>query len=131
LSLRPNYGEKLLIRKYVSRAFRISPSAPAPPSPSFIHHCPPPPNQHTKHWKIRLFLIAGARRPSLAIKQIEFAANSREESCFPPKLPCHPVYQSRSAMPPGARPDAASSTRRAAARPSGRIASRRQRSPRW
>ena len=49
---------------------------------------------------------------------------------FYPKLPCHPVCQSRSAMPPGARPDAASSTRPAAAHPSGRIASRRQRSPR-
>jgi hypothetical protein len=34
-----------------------------------------------------------------------------------PKLPCHPVCRSRSAVPPGARPDdAASSTRRAAAR---------------
>ena len=50
---------------------------------------------------------------------------------FHPKLPCHPVCQSRSAMPPGARRDAASSTRRAAARPSGRTASRRERSPRW
>ena len=47
------------------------------------------------------------------------------------KFPCHPVCRSRSAMPPGARPDAASSTPRAAARPSGRIASRPQRSPRW
>lgn len=28
-----------------------------------------------------------------------------------PKLPCRPVCRSRSAMPPGARPDVASSTR--------------------
>ena len=53
------------------------------------------------------------------------------KTAFRPKLPCHPVCRSRSAMLPGARRDAASSTRRAAARPSGRTAPRRQRSPRW
>jgi hypothetical protein len=53
------------------------------------------------------------------------------EAAFQPKLPCDPVYQSRSAMPPSARPDAGSSTRRVAARPSGRTASRCRRSPRW
>jgi len=48
-----------------------------------------------------------------------------------PKLAGHPVCRSRSAMPPGARRDAASSTPRAAARPSGRIALRPRRGPRW
>jgi len=53
------------------------------------------------------------------------------EAAFYPKRPCDPGYQSRSAMPPGALPDAGSSTRRAVARPSGRTASRCRRSPRW
>jgi hypothetical protein len=48
-----------------------------------------------------------------------------------PKLPDHPAYRSRIAKPPDAQSDAASSTRRAAARPSGRTALRPQRSPRW
>jgi len=55
----------------------------------------------------------------------------RAHVAFHPMLPCHPVCRSRNATPPGARLDAASSTRRAAARPSGRTASRPQRSPRW
>jgi hypothetical protein len=49
---------------------------------------------------------------------------------FHTKLPCHPACRPRTAMPPGARPDAASSTRRAAVRPLGRTASKRRRSRR-
>ena len=43
---------------------------------------------------------------AVAIKRFKASG----EAAFHPKLPCDPVYQSRSAMPPGARPDAGSST---------------------
>lgn len=45
------------------------------------------------------------------------AFNTSDGAALRPKLACHPVCQSRSAMPPGVRSDAGSSTGRAAARP--------------
>src|SRR5258705_1114517 len=63
--------------------------------------------------------------------RLDWPRTPARKADFHPKLPCHPVCRSRSAMPPGARRDAASSTPRAAARPSGRIALRPQRSPMW
>ena len=52
-------------------------------------------------------------------------------SAFHSKFPSHPFCRPRSAMPQAVQSDADSSSRRAAVRPLGRTASRRQRSPRW
>ena len=52
--------------------------------------------------------VEWSRSATAAVVAKQFKASG--EAAFRPKLPGHPVYQSPSAMPSGARPDAVSST---------------------
>src|SRR5882724_4939721 len=83
-------------------------------------------HRHAKAF-VRCRFLSVARTIGIEEDTDRIGRELSRKAAFHPKLPCHPVCQSRSAMLPGARPDAASSTRQAAARPSGRTASRRQR----